>query len=78
MAKLIDKKLDKYDDHPCIYYTGSIHRYLRNFKRVNTSEHGRGAIELINILEFEGENCFIPNGKACFLKINIFYLQERL
>ena len=34
LAKFIDKILNKYDDHPTIYYTGSIYRYHRNFKRV--------------------------------------------
>ena len=50
-AVFIDKILDKYDNHPSIYYTGNIFRYFRNFKRVNRSEHGRGANEFNNILE---------------------------
>ena len=37
LAKFIDKRLDKYNDHPSIYYTGNIYRYFRNFKRVNRS-----------------------------------------
>ena len=68
LAKFIDKILDKYDDHPSIYYTGNIYRYFKNFKRVNRSEHGRGANEFNNILEYEGENCYIPSGNGCFLK----------
>ena len=32
------------------------------------SNHGRRASEIKNVLEFEGENCCIPGGKACFLK----------
>ena len=51
LAKFIDKILDKYDDHPSIYYTGNIYRYFRNFKRVTRSEHGRGANEFNNIQE---------------------------
>ena len=47
LAKFIDKILDKYDDHPSIYYTGNIYRYFRNFKRVNGSEHGRGVMNSI-------------------------------
>ena len=41
IAKFTDKIVDKYkyDDHPCIYYTGKSFRYLKNFKRVNRSEH---------------------------------------
>ena len=31
LAKFIDKFLDKYDDHPSIYYTGNIYRYFRNY-----------------------------------------------
>ena len=68
LAKFIDKKLDKYDDHPSIYYTGNIYRYFRNFKRVNRSDHGRGANEFNNIEEYEGKNCYIPSGNGCFLK----------
>ena len=26
LAKFIDKTLDKYDDHPSVYYTGNIYR----------------------------------------------------
>ena len=39
-----------------------------NFKRVTRSDHGRGANEINNILEYEGENCYIPSGSGCFLK----------
>ena len=68
LAKFIDKILDNYDNHPSIYYTGNIYRYFRNFKRVNRSEYGRGANEFNNILEYQGDNCYIPNGNGCFLK----------
>ena len=43
LTKLVDKVLDRYDDHPSIYNTGDICRYFRNFKPVNRSEHGRSA-----------------------------------
>ena len=77
LAKFIDKILDKYDDHPSIYYTGNIYRYFRNFKRVNRSEHGRGANEFNNILEYEGDNCYIPSGNGCFLKcINFIFNKD--
>ena len=68
LAKFMDKILDKYDDHPSIYYTGNIYRYFGNFKRVTRSEHGRGANEFNTIQEYEGENCYIPSGNGCFLK----------
>ena len=77
LAKFIDKILDKYDDHPSIYYTGNIYRYFRNFKRVNRSEHGKGANEFNNILEYEGDNCYIPSGNGCFLKcINFIFNKD--
>ena len=76
LAKFIDKILDKYDDHPSIYYTGNIYRYFKNFKRVNRSEHGRGANEFNNILEYKGINCYIPDGNGCFLKC-INYIFEK-
>ena len=56
--------MDKYNDHPFIYYSGKISWYFRTFKQVNMSEHGRGANELNSILEYEGENCYILSGKA--------------
>ena len=68
LANFIDKISDKYDDHPSIYYTGNIYRYFRNFKRVNRSDHGRGANEFNDIEEYEGDRCYIPNGNGCFLK----------
>ena len=68
IAKFIDKILDKYDDHPSIYYTGNIYRYFKNYKRINRSEHGRGANEFNNIEEHNGKNCYIPSGNGCFLK----------
>ena len=39
LAKFIDKKLDKFDDHPSIYYTGNIYRSFRLFKRVKRFKH---------------------------------------
>ena len=68
LVKFIDEVLDKYDDHPSIYYTDNIYRFFRNIKRENRSEHGRGAKDFNNFLEYEGENCFTPNGHGCFLK----------
>ena len=77
LAKFIDKILDKYDDHPSIYYTGNIYRYFKNFKRVNRSEHGRGANEFNNIEEYNGKNCYIPDGNGCFVKcINCIFNKD--
>ena len=76
LAEFIDKILDKYDDHPSIYYTGNIYRYFRRFKRVTRSEHGRGANEFNNILEYEGINCYIPSGNGCFLKFNNYIFNK--
>ena len=73
----IDKILNKNNDHPSIYYTRKIYRYFRIFERVNRSEHGRSANEFINISEYEGENCYIPNGNGCFLKcINFIFKKD--
>ena len=35
---------------------------------MNRSEHGRGANEFINFLEYKGVNCYITSGSSCFLK----------
>ena len=76
LAKFIDKILDKYDDHPSIYYTGNIYRYFKNFKRINRSDHGKGANEFNNIEEYNGENCYIPSGNGCFLKCNNYIFDK--
>ena len=76
LAKFIDKILDKYDNHPSIYYTGNIYRYFRNLKRVNRSDHGGGANEFNNVEEYEGENCYIPSGNGCFLKCIIYIFDK--
>ena len=34
LAKFIDKILDKYDDHPSIYYTGNIYRFFLKISNV--------------------------------------------
>ena len=68
LAKFIDKILDKFNNHPSIYYTGSFYRYFRDFKWVNRSEHGRGANEFNRILEYDGVNCYIFSGNDCFVK----------
>ena len=67
LAKFIDKILDKYDDHPSIYYTGNVYRYFRNYSRVNRSKYGRGANEFNKILDHKGKYCYIPSGNGCFL-----------
>ena len=77
LAEYIDKFLDKYDDHPSVYYTGNIYRYFKNFKRVTRSEHGRRVNEFNNNLEYEGINCYIPSGNGCFLKcINYIFKKD--
>ena len=76
LAKFIDKILDKYDDHPSIYYPGEVNMYFRNFKRVNRSELGRRANEFNNFLEYEDEHCFIPSGNASFIRCNNFILKK--
>ena len=77
LSEFIDKILDQYDDHPFIYYTGNIYRYFKNFKRVTRSDHGRGANEFNNILEYEGKDCYIPSGNGCFLKrINYIFKKD--
>ena len=75
-TKFIDKKLDSYDDHPSMCYTGNIYRYFRNFKRVNRSEHGRSAMEFNNILEHKGVKCYILSRNGRFLKCIDYIFEE--
>ena len=77
LAKFIDKRIDKYDDHPGIFHTGSIYKYFCNFNGVARSQHGRVANEFNNVLEHDVENCYIPNGNGFLLKfINYIFKKD--
>ena len=76
LAQFIDKILDKYENHFSIYYTGNIYGSFENFKRVDRSEHGRGADEFINFLEYEGECCNIPSRNGCVLEFNNYIFKK--
>ena len=76
LAKFINKILDKYHDQTSVYYTGGKYKYFRRFKRVNSSEHGRVGNEFNNFHEFEGENCYMSSGNACFFKWFIKILKK--
>ena len=60
--------LDKYDDHNYSIYTGKVYMYFRKFKRVNRSDHGRGANECHIKLENKSVQCYKANGNGRFLK----------
>ena len=66
--KFVDKTLVEYDNRPSVYITGKICRSFGKFKRVHRAEHGKGASKFDNILEKEGENCYIPSENVCFLE----------
>ena len=68
LVKFIEKVFDKFNNLPSIQYTRDNWRYFRKFKQVIRSEHGRGANDFNNVLEYEGENCYIWSGNWCFLK----------
>ena len=73
LAKFIDKILDKYDDHPSIYYTGNIIRYFKNFQPVNRYQHGRSANEFNKILEYDDVNGFMfVELHVCWSVLSIF------
>ena len=54
------------------------YRFFRNFKQVIRSEHGRGANQFINIVEYEGVSCYTPSVNAYFLKCNNFFSRKTL
>ena len=51
-------------------------RYSRNFKRVNMAEHGRGADEFNDILDYDGENSFITSGNGFSLKCILYTFKK--
>ena len=61
--------MDKYDDHPSIYYTGNIYRCFRNFKRGNKSDHGKGDNQFNNILEHEVKTVIYQVVKVVFSNV---------
>ena len=73
----IDSILDKYDDIPKTTFTGDIYVHYRNFKEVKRSDYGKWANEFLDIVEYNGNRCYIPNGNGCFLKcINFIYNKD--
>ena len=80
LAKFLDKILMFLiipDDHTSLYFLQAIrYRFFRNFKRVKMSELGKRASEFNIILEYVGENCYIPSGSACFLKLIIYIFKN--
>ena len=69
LAKFIDKIFDKYDDHPSLYYTGNVYRFLKNFKRVNRAELGGRADECNKILKYEGKKQLYTRLKCMLSKV---------
>ena len=67
LAKFVDKILRKHDDHQTVSYTCEILRYLKKFKQVQRSEHGRRADGFKNIQKYEGLTWCIASGNVCFL-----------
>ena len=78
MENFTDKMLDKYKDHPSIYYTGNFYKYFRNFEHVDRAERGRSADEFNNILEFEAKTSCTRSGNGCFLDCNKHVLEKIL
>ena len=52
------------------------YEFFKNFKRVKRSEIGKRANEFNIILEHVSENCYIPIGRACFLKFIIYIFKK--
>ena len=56
-----------------VIFTGWLYKLnTLEFNNVNRSQYGRGTVFKQEIVEYLGNNCYIPTGGKCFIKRNIY------
>ena len=68
LLKSIEKTIDKYDEILELLISRYMIKYTTVFYQTKRSNYGKGCDAFNNILEYEGEICYIPTGNACFRK----------
>ena len=67
-TKSIEKKIDSYDETLEVLVSGYMTKYTMVFDQIKRSNYGKAFGAFNFILEYEGQLCYIPTGKACFRK----------
>ena len=64
-------------DSDDVIFTGWLYKLnTPEFKKVNRSQYGKGADFRQDIVEYKGNNCYIPSSGDCFLKCINFFTQK--
>ena len=64
-------------DSEDVIFTGYIYSLdTPQFNRVNKSQYGRGTDFEKDIVEYIGNNCYIPTSGNCFIKCMIYFTNE--
>ena len=64
-------------DSDDVIFTGWLHKlHTPVFKKVNGSQYGRGTGNKQDIVEYKGNNCYIPTSGNCFLKCNNYFTKK--
>ena len=56
--------------------SGYMIKYTMVFNLIKRSNYGKGSDAFNKLLEYEGNFCYIPTGKACFRKCLEYFLKE--
>ena len=60
-------------DSDDVIFTGWLYKLnAPEFKKLNRSQYGKSAIYMQEIVEYHGQNCYIPTSGNCFIKCNKF------
>ena len=67
---------DNYDEILEVLFSGYMRNFTMVFNQIKGSKYGKGCGAVNNILEYEGQLCFIPSGDACFKKCSEFFKKD--
>ena len=65
-----------YDSEDCIFKGWLYKLNTLEFKKVNRSQYGRGTDFKQDIVEYIGNNCYIPTSGSCFIKCINYYTRK--
>ena len=75
-TKSIEKLIDKNNETFEVLFTGCMMKYTTVFNQLKRSSYGRGSDAYHNILQKEGELCYIPTANACFRKCSEYIYKK--
>ena len=69
--------IDVYYDSEDVTFTGYVYKLnTPHFKVVKRSAYGRGTNYMQEIVEYHGQNCYIPTSGMCFIKCNKYFTKN--